>query len=351
MQRLVNARNVFDSPAQTSAMTLLCWFSSDALDYASVSYGQIASWCGVKRRYVVRLMQELELRKHACVNLGPDPARDGRGKTRWKVTIDRAIAKVRAEAGVAADVPLVELPERSTRRKPSRRPVENAPAVDAGPVENSGAAAPAASCGDPGITSPAAETAGDAGDRGGTGDPGITTPVIQGSSPGDPGITRVVIPGSLQRDPRVQRESTDPKGEPRPAAAAISTQGDFHLTGQAYEPAQAAAAKVAHAERRTQLRDRIQQHARWVLEHPVDAAALNAGGRPIATISDFECATRARCRAKRIPGFDEGDVLEKVCASEWHLFAARRAVDGAIVRARELGQAVGQRRRRGVRES
>jgi hypothetical protein len=291
MLQFCGAQNVWDTPAQAFAMQTLAWFHSDVTDTATVSFGYLARMTGLDRRYVMRVMEQLELEKEGCVNLGADPLTP-QGANRWSVTIDKAVAKARAQAGI---VDRQRLPKRRTR----------ATVVIPGPPEET------------------AKAAGDGRDsKFSTGGGGLWTTrvVAPGPPPGDPRITGVVAPGSPQ-SAQLERISNLERVEPQPrdAAAAASPPLEFSLIGEVPPTTKTAAeAKHARAERESRLFDKVKKVARWALEHPVEATALN-GGAGVASDSDLAAVVRARCREQRIIGANEGDALVNACRSEWYL--------------------------------
>ena len=323
MKQFAMGVNVWDTPAEASAMWALCWWHQEGRDYALVSFGYLARHAGVDRRYIKRLMERLELEKHACVNLGPEAGAGPNTRNRWKVTLDQAYAKARREAGVEEGTPFTRLPARGKRRRiPVGVPGPPGVAVDNPELEEL-----------------------EAQFRLFSGGPGITRVGVLGPLGGDPGIPPLGVLGSPQlptggtySDPSTYSEVVVAFAPP--TIPPSSHQSEFQLIGEAPGAELAHDAKRAKDARQKRLRERIWRHARWLLEHPVEAAALN-GGAPIASEAELVDALKWRCAQQRVVGYGEGDTLHTVARSEWYLRGLRAtlAVDDAAA-------ANGRRRRR-----
>jgi hypothetical protein len=295
--------NVLDSPAQYAVLRLIVDSEDPRVGYAYPSRNKMARLLGRDRRYVLRVIEELEL-KEAIQRLGVDPRRGPRN--RYVVTLERAIAKARAEAGVDDEVPLWKLPPRHVVRK-SR-------------ITGGGAGTP------PGETvfrsHPVQKWAGE-----GSADP-------RGEGSADPRGGGAGTPPDLLCDLPCDLHDV---AAPADAGAATSSPIDQPIPGLLHADRTAALradTKAAGDRRRSRLYHRVAAKARDVLSADVTTQAALNNGAPMATYEDFVTATKTLCALKRVKGY--GEVVHKACLSEWwKRHDGRAVVAGAAPRPRD----------------
>jgi hypothetical protein len=278
---LAKCENVFDSPAQYAVMRLIVDSEHSGRGYAFPSRRKMARLIGRDRRYVLRVIDQLEEREF-IQRIGVD--REEGPRNRYVVTLQNALARARREAAVPADWPLSRLPQRSVVMKRLR------------------------DVGDPGAPLVAAAAFGIGGESSGGG--GSLRPPH-----GDPYAPREGIPVPPQIFPRSSLDLSDGGATAHAAATSTGDQKLPGLLGDQSTPEVHRAAKQARERRRRSLYHKVAARAREILHaDPAMGAALN-NGTPIETVEDLVFATKALCARRRYVGFEFE--VHGACASEW----------------------------------
>jgi hypothetical protein len=280
LRAVMEAKGVWDSPAQAMVMTLLAKAHLPHLGYATVSHAEMARVMGVGDGYVQKVVNQLELEKEAV-----QPIAQKGQRNRYVLTLERAFAKAREEAGVAPDVPLFQLPRRARRaRKPRVAPQGRSLPLGSAVPKTAGAcqATPQSWAGIPRERSEVSR-------QGGWGDPTRGTPV--------------------------RTEEKDLSKDQKISATAEASR--LPLLGDVTPPVSRTASQIRD-QRRSELFGRVERVALEILNDRLLGRALNSNA-PIESETDLIGATKLQCaRHKRIAGY--GDVVVPACARAWFKF-------------------------------
>lgn len=325
----MEAENVWDNPAQAFIVATIAK-EQHSIGYAVIAQGKLARRMGVSRRYVKKVLDILEFVKEAIQPLDYGETRGQRN--RYVVTLSRAFAKVRLEAGVDADTPLWKLPTRSHGKPvPAKRVSRRGGSIDPESKEDS---------------PPSLFDGADPEFRGGGSiDPG-------GGGSIDPGGRNYRSAPSAQilksKYKEVQEAAGEDAAAPRPRVSGARSDpapGALPLGPVSATPPIVAQVRTERTARRAALYNRVASKARQILGNPI--LAIQLINEPITGVEQLNAATRVLCGNVGVVGY--GEVVNEATRSEWWKYETRRAV-GTLVgqRGRDLAAAGRRRRARAV---
>jgi len=100
MELLLGTKDLWESPAQFSVMTILCWRDHQKRGFAAPSARDIARVVGLSPQRVRKVFAQLEA-MHAMTRLGTD--REFSGRNRFALSIEKAIHEKSARGVIAGD--------------------------------------------------------------------------------------------------------------------------------------------------------------------------------------------------------------------------------------------------------